>query len=265
MRARRLGLAAALGLGLAANAGAAQADNWWRELLLGPSAPRPASPCVLDKCLNSAAENAPAPSEPSAPPAPSSTPTAPGHFDFYVFALSWSPGFCDTIGAGKSFAQCDPGAKLGFVVHGLWPQFTRGYPSDCDPSRPVSRIVLQQFSGLYPDDGLARHEWTKHGTCTDLSPQAYFATVKRARDTIVIPDAFQAPSEEQKLAPIDIARAFLEANPDLRLQAMAVGCTQGELEDVRVCLAKDLRTFVDCPEVARSTCRAPTISVAPEL
>ena len=34
MRARRLGLAAALGLALAANVGAAHADNWWRELLL---------------------------------------------------------------------------------------------------------------------------------------------------------------------------------------------------------------------------------------
>jgi hypothetical protein len=34
---------------------------------------------------------------------------------------------------------------------------------------------------------------------------------------------------------------------------------------VRICLAKDLRSFVDCPEVARSTCRASTISVAPAL
>jgi ribonuclease T2 len=245
MAPRRLQLAVAL----AALAGSAT----------NPSAPRAETPCVLDKCLNGGAEKA------ATPPASSPTSVAPGNFDFYVLALSWSPGFCDTTGAGKSLAQCDPGAKLGFVVHGLWPQFERGYPSDCDPSRPVSRIALQQVAGLYPDEGLARHEWRKHGTCTGLSPEAYFASVKRARESIVVPDAFKSPSEEQTFAPIDIQRAFIAANPGLRAPAMAVACTQGELEDVRICLAKDLRSFVDCPEIARSTCRAPTISVAPAL
>jgi ribonuclease T2 len=242
MAPRRFGPAAALALALWAN----------------PSASRAETPCVLDKCLNGGAEKtAPSPASP--------TSVAPGNFDFYVLALSWSPGFCDTVGAGKALGQCDPGAKLGFVVHGLWPQFERGYPSDCDPSRPVSRTALQQVAGLYPDEGLARHEWRKHGTCTGLSPDAYFASVKRARESIVIPDAFKSPSEERSLAPIDIQRAFIAANSGLRSPAMAVGCTQGELADVRICLAKDLRSFVDCPEVARSTCRASTISVAPAL
>jgi hypothetical protein len=35
------------------------------------------------------------------------------------------------------------------------------------------------------------------------------------------------------------------------------------LQDVRVCLSKTLRAFVDCPEVARQTCRAASITVAP--
>ena len=45
----------------------------------------------------------------------------PGDFDYYVFTLSWSPGFCDTGGAQKQPGQCASGAGAGFVVHGLWP------------------------------------------------------------------------------------------------------------------------------------------------
>ena len=115
----------------------------------------------------------------------------------------------------------------------------------------------------FPNEGLARYEWRKHGTCTGLSPEAFFASVKRARASIDIPDAFNAPREQQSMAPLDIQRAFVAANPGLRPQAMAIGCARGELQEVRLCLSKDLRDFVNCPEVARATCRAPSIAIAP--
>lgn len=236
----------------------AQAQSFWENLLRGPAAP---TPCVLDKCLNAQQRAAPAP---AAPPV-SAGMAAPGDFDFYVLALSWSPGFCDAGGAAKTPDQCQDGSDLGFVAHGLWPQFQHGYPSDCDPSRPVSRIALEQARGVFPSQGLARHEWRKHGTCTGLSPEAFFASVERARDSIVIPDAFKSPRERRYVAPLDIQRAFSAANPGLRPEAMAVGCANGELQDVRLCLSKDLRQFVNCPEVARATCRSPAISVAPVL
>jgi ribonuclease T2 len=65
------------------------------------------------------------------------------------------------------------------------------------------------------------------------------------------------------LAPAAIARAFIAANSGLRLETMAIGCARGELQDVRLCLSKDLRGFVACPEVTRRTCRSPSVSVAP--
>ncbi len=239
--------------------------NWgmfWRT----PTPP----PCVLDECLNGGAKPSPQPqTQPVEPAQPSAAPQiggeiAPGNFDFYLLTLSWSPGFCDTGGQSKAPDQCSVGAGLGFVVHGLWPQNTQGYPQDCDTnSRSVSRTALALTHGVYPDEGLARYEWRKHGTCTGLSPEAYFASAKRARDSIAIPDAFKAARNEQTFAPIEIARAFIAANPGLRLEAMAVGCSRGELEDVRLCLSKDLRSFVACPEVARRTCRSPSVSVAP--
>jgi len=46
--------------------------------------------------------------------------SAPGDFDFYVLALSWSPGFCELDGdRTRNREQCGEGAGLRFVVHGL--------------------------------------------------------------------------------------------------------------------------------------------------
>ena len=52
-----------------------------------------------------------------------------------------------------------------------------------------------------------------HGTCTGKSPTDYFADVRRARDSITIPQPFQAPDSDARWTPIDVARAFMTANP----------------------------------------------------
>ena len=226
------------------------------------------APCVLDKCLG---QRTPRPgispdAEAQAAPARQArrAPLASAAFDFYVLALSWSPGFCDTGGQEKSPQQCSGGRDLGFVVHGLWPQNTRGYPSNCDAgSRFPTRAALESVTDLYPDTGLARHEWRSHGTCTGLSPTDYFTAVRQARAAITIPPGLRQPSEPQTLAPLAIARAFMAANPGLRADTMAVTCRGGDLAEVRLCLAKDLRGFVSCPEVVHDACRTPDVSVLP--
>lgn len=183
-----------------------------------------------------------------------------GDFDFYVLALSWSSGFCATGGADKGKAQCDRGAGLGFVVHGLWPQYERGYPSDCGGG-PVSSVALEQARGLFPDMGLARYEWRKHGTCSGKSPADYFGDVRRARDMVAIPERFSRARGDQSMSPQDILRAFGDANPRLRPGMAAVGCRSGVLQEVRFCLSKDLRDFRPCPEVARASCRTRELDV----
>lgn len=223
-------------------------------------------PCVLDRCLTGAAPASPPPSDADRSgltPVPRA-PLSPGSFDFYVLALSWSPAFCDGSGADTSPDQCARGRNPGFVVHGLWPQNQHGYPSDCDAgSRFPSRAAIDGVGDLYPDPGLARHEWRAHGTCSGLAPTAYFAAVRQARAMVAIPPAFQAPGEAQTLAPIAIARAFAAANRGSRPDSMAVTCRRGALEEVRLCLAKDLRGYVSCPEVAREACRSRAILVLP--
>jgi ribonuclease T2 len=190
----------------------------------------------------------------------------PGDFDYYVLSLSWSSGFCESPAGARARGQCDAGANLGFVVHGLWPQYEHGYPSDCGPAaRFPSRMALDSAQGLYPSEGLARHEWQKHGTCSGKSPTDYFADVRRARESIVIPTPFAAPKEEQTWTPVDIARAFIAANPRLRPGMLGVACASSVLQEVRICFSKDLRDFHACPEVSRQGCRVREVSVPPVL
>ena len=56
----------------------------------------------------------------------------PGQFDFYVLSLSWSPSFCEAAGERGTPPQQQCGARpYSFVVHGLWPQYERGFPEFC--------------------------------------------------------------------------------------------------------------------------------------
>ena len=214
--------------------------------------------CILDKCQDKAAA-----SDDRVFRRP--TPSA-GNFDFYVLALSWSPGFCATGGADKGRDQCQAGVGLGFVVHGLWPQFERGFPSDCDPSaRPPSRIALDAAKGLFPNEALARYEWRKHGSCSGRPPQDYFADVRAARALVRVPSEFERLRREEQVAPADVMRSFEQANPRLSPGMMAVGCQRGYLQEVRICVSKDLRDFRPCPEVSRGSCRAGEIKVPPAL
>jgi ribonuclease T2 len=188
---------------------------------------------------------------------------APGEFDFYVLALSWSPGFCELDGGReRNREQCGEGANLRFVVHGLWPQNERGYPSDCGPAgRNASRIALEQAQGLFPSEGLARHQWRKHGTCSGSSPSDYFADTRRAREKIVVPPQLATVERDQNWTAIDLERAFVAANPGLRTDMMSVACRRGVLQEVRICFTKDLRGFRTCEEVDRSGCRTRDITV----
>ena len=189
---------------------------------------------------------------------------ASGDFDFYELTLSWSPGFCDTGGAAKSPDQCAAGSGEGFVVHGLWPDnLNRPYPEDCGEAGHISSAALAETRGVYPDEGLARYEYVKHGVCTGLSPENYFAAVKYARGQFVVPDSLKAPHEKISTSPDRIESDFIAANPNLTADNMAVTCGGGELVDVRFCISKDLSAFVVCPKVSGHTCHSSSILVAP--
>ncbi|RNJ50478.1 ribonuclease T2 family protein [Methylocystis hirsuta] len=203
--------------------------------------------CTAEDCANRAASQAGAARD----------------FDFYVLALSWSPGFCESVEGAHD--QCEPGKGLGFVVHGLWPQYESGVPSECPGARSPSRVALEKAAGLFPDERLARYEWRKHGVCSGKSPSDYFADVARAHAAVAIPPLFVKPARDQTVTPIDVERAFYEANPRLRPGMMAVSCRRGVMDGVRICLSKDLREFRACPAVTQRGCHVREISAPAPL
>ncbi|TYC55875.1 ribonuclease T [Rhodobacterales bacterium] len=189
----------------------------------------------------------------------------PGKFDFYVLALSWSPTYCKQEGSDANPHQCDVRKPFRFVVHGLWPQYERGYPESC-PGMPkrIDRSIAVGMEDLMPSHGLVFHEWRRHGTCSGLEPQAYFALVRRAAEKIAVPGAFASLDRPGKTSPETVEKAFRLANPGLAEDGMSVACTAGQLEEIRICLTKDLQ-FRSCLEIDRSDCRAASLSVPPPV
>lgn len=185
-----------------------------------------------------------------------------GDFDFYVLSLSWSPSFCASARNRGEGMQCGRGKAYGFVVHGLWPQWERGFPSDCTSGGFPTRAAVDGVLDIMPSPGLVRHQWRKHGSCSGLGPAAYFNLVRKARERVAIPDAYRAPEAALEASPAEIERAFMAANPGLRPDMIAVDCGRDALREVRVCMRKDL-AFRSCPEVDRRACRARRVTLPP--
>lgn len=180
-------------------------------------------------------------------------------FDFYVLSLSWSPSYCEAEGSRADQSEC--GKPFGFIVHGLWPQYERGYPQYCGTraSGPDASTYFR-IADIMPGRGLARHEWQKHGTCTGLSGNSYFDLVRKAREAIRIPGAYARPGKDVRVSPQAVESAFVATNTGLPRSAIAVTCTGNLLREVRICMTRDLK-FRACDEVDRNSCRRPLLTM----
>ena len=183
---------------------------------------------------------------------------APGQFDFYVLSLSWSPSYCEAAAernGGRTRDQQCAGRPFAFVVHGLWPQYDRGFPSYCKvPAPRLNRAIVGAMLDLMPSPRLVYHEWDRHGTCSGLSAGAYFEAVRKARSVVKIPEQFLDHAKPVMVSPGEVASAFIKANPGLSHDELAVTCDSKRLSEVRICIGKDF-AFRACPEMTRRACR----------
>jgi len=191
---------------------------------------------------------------------------APGEFDFYVLSLSWSPSYCEQAserGHNGRSQQIQCGRPYAFVVHGLWPQYERGFPNYCQrPSPRLARNIMTSMLDLMPAPGLIFNEWDKHGTCSGLDQRAYFETVRKARAAVKIPAEYLDLQQEKTVAPAQLEQDFIKANPGLSSAAIAVTCDRNRLGEVRICLSKDLQ-FRACEEIDRRACRRDSVVMPP--
>jgi ribonuclease T2 len=191
----------------------------------------------------------------------------PGQFDFYVLSLSWSPSFCAAAHERAPDRPASPecGARpYSFVVHGLWPQYEKGFPEFCQiPSPRLDRNIVSSMLDLMPAPRLIFNEWDRHGTCSGLTPRAYFETARKARAVVKIPPEFIDLEAALTVAPDAVEAAFVKANPGLTPAGIAVTCDSKRLSEVRVCFSKDLH-FRDCGEIdRRGVCRRNQVVMPP--
>jgi ribonuclease T2 len=188
----------------------------------------------------------------------------PGRFDFYVLALSWSPSFCkDMEKRGREAREQCGERPYSFVVHGLWPQYERGFPRDCQvPAPRLNRNIMASMLDLMPAPRLVYHEWDSHGTCSGMAPQAYFDLVRKARAAVKIPESYAGPKSTLTVTPDEVEEAFVKVNPGLSRKGIAVTCGGTRLGEVRICMTKELR-FRDCAEVDRRACRRDRLFMPP--
>jgi ribonuclease T2 len=193
-----------------------------------------------------------------------------GNFDYYSLVLSWSPTHCESPEGRDDETQCAPrgGRPYSFILHGLWPQYERGYPEDCPTrTRPyVSQNIIDDMFDIMPSRRLIIHEYRKHGTCSGLTPEGYYQTARRLFESITVPQKFRNPPQDQYMSPGDVVRAFVEANPNLKPDMFGVACRGPgtRFREVRICFSKTGAPRSCGPnEDQRQLCRGSRMHVPP--
>lgn len=193
-----------------------------------------------------------------------------GEFDYYALVLSWSPTHCATLQRDDYEPQCHrkDGRRYNFVLHGLWPQYERGFPGNCQiGQRPyVPDDVIEDAMDVMPSKPLIIHEYRKHGTCSGLKPSDYFSFSERLFRTVKIPQRYVNPFEQQTVSPTELVDEFLAINPQLKRDMIVVSCdgSRNRLKDVRICMdTKGEPRTCGKNENQRKLCSASSIYVPP--
>ena len=184
--------------------------------------------------------------------------------------LSWAPEFCHNVEvlplnertANKRADAADEcSTPTGFVLHGLWPQnFNGTYPANC--STRFGPESYAPYLGDTPSLTLLQHEWSKHGTCTTLDADAYFATADDRYHDLKIPAVLQNVTHPITLVPADLLGQFQAANPAYPQGSILLSCGKKYLTAVEACYSKDTLKPIACRGI--KTCGATSIRVAPE-
>ena len=178
-------------------------------------------------------------------------PAAAEDFDYWLLALTWSPSWCrDEADPGAE--QCDPDRDLGFILHGLWPQYEDGWPEDCaSPHRDPTRRQTAAMADIMGSGDLAWYQWKKHGRCAGLppTPTSRPPAAPSPRSPRRAPAAGRAP-------PTPSSAASSPANPGLDPDGLIVTCRDRPVREVRICLDRDLAPRPCGADVLAAACRS---------
>ncbi|MBV1689913.1 ribonuclease T [Novosphingobium sp. G106] len=158
----------------------------------------------------------------------------------YTLAASWSPEYCRRP-QDKASMQCSgANGRFGFVLHGLWPEAGSGPPPQwCSLTPRPSAQVIRRNLCMTPVPWLLEHEWAKHGSCMAKTPETYYRAAGALWRSLRWPDADRL-SRQDGLTAGDLRRAFVERNPDWKLEQIGVLASDtGWLREVHLCYGRD--------------------------
>jgi len=183
-------------------------------------------------------------------------------FDYYVLSLSWAPDFCAQSRGNPDPNECAAGRHIGFVVHGLWPQANSGTgPENCSAASPVPQSIVNLMLSYIPTASLIQHEWNAHGTCSGLNMSDYFTDVRKARDTVQIPQQFSSLTQPTNATAAQIEAEFAATNSSFPPAAFRATCTGGYFQEARICVNKSL--VPQACTVSAGECTSPGMKILP--
>ena len=192
----------------------------------------------------------------------------PGDFDYYALVLSWSPSFCLSGGGShEGDPQCSTTRPYAFVLHGLWPQFDKGWPESCDTGGDTSvpADYSRSMLDIMPSERLVQHEYEKHGTCSGLALKDYFGLARQLYTGITVPPQYVNLSSPLQVPLSQLRNDLLAANRNLSPGSIAVNCDKaGQLVEIHFCFSKQGQPQ-NCGrnEVQDRMCRQDTVSMPP--
>lgn len=173
-----------------------------------------------------------------------------GDFDYYVLSLSWSPNWCKLEGDARESEQCD--RDVGWVVHGLWPQYEDGWPAYCPTTaRAPSRQMTAAQADIFGAGGAAWYQWKKHGVCSGLEADAYYDLAREAFVAVNKPEVLRKIDRTFAVPASLIEEAFLQVNPKWEPDMVTITCRDGHIQEVRICLTTDLDPRPCAPDTRR--------------
>lgn len=165
------------------------------------------------------------------------------------------------------FVQVNPPSwgnysRSEFIIHGLWPEYKNSsYPEYCCHER-ICQYNSSKINDLKQDlrywwtnfrddpEKLWKHEWNKHGTCSNLTEREYFSKGLEWRSEYpakeILKQSNLYPGKKYKLD------SFIEKIQKYLGFRLIVTCKHNLLEQLILCNIKD--KMVDCPLAIKNNC-----------
>ncbi len=152
-----------------------------------------------------------------------------------ILALSWENTYCKFHPNVKECKIRSPYTYTHFTLHGLWPkkEYCKS-PYKFKLSSIMWKVLQKYMPGA--KEGLARHEWIKHGTCFGSDANTYFLTaiklIQQFNETMFIDffDTHLGNYVSLKRVRFVIASVFGKKN----IRKIQMLCYKGYISEIRI-------------------------------